>query len=183
VLGIYDFHGQYNGQTHTSHPKVDPHTGELMSIGYMAKGDGTTDVVYHLFDKNGKKLEECWVNVPYVGMMHDMAATDKWIILILPPLAGVPVEMMEEGHKSFAYDEGKKLMFGLLPRRNPKPEDLKWFYFENAFYGHTGNAFDGEDGCVYIDAPLMYFNAVSLMFYYMRLQFNICLVLVLPTDW
>ena len=56
-------------------------------MGYEAKGDSTTDVVYYLFDKHGKKLEECWFNAPYVGMMHDMAATDKWIVFILPPLA------------------------------------------------------------------------------------------------
>lgn len=29
-------------------------------------------------------------------------------------------------------------------------------------YGHTGNAFDGEDGCVYLDAPLTYHNKVCL---------------------
>lgn len=27
-------------------------------------------------------------------------------------------------------------------------------------YGHTGNAFDGDDGCVYLDAPLTYHNKV-----------------------
>lgn len=29
-------------------------------------------------------------------------------------------------------------------------------------YGHTGNAFDGDDGCVYLDAPLTYHNKVRL---------------------
>jgi carotenoid cleavage dioxygenase len=134
-------------------------------MGYEAKGDATTDVVYHLFDKNSKMLEECWINAPYVGMMHDMAATDKWVVFILIPLAGVPVEMLEEGHKHFAYDESKDLTFGILPRRNPKPEDLKWFHYENAFTGHTGNAFDGEDGCIYMDATFFHFNPVSLTFY------------------
>lgn len=160
LTGLYDFHGQYVGPTHTAHPKLDPHTGEYLTMGYEAKGDATTDVVYYLFDKNGKKLEECWFNAPYVGMMHDMAATDKWIIFILPPLATVPLDLMESGHKHFAWDEKKPLMFGILPRRNPKPEDVKWFQYDNAFYGHTGNAFDDEDGCVYLDAPLTYLNKV-----------------------
>lgn len=39
-------------------------------MGYEAKGDASTDVAYFLFDKNGKKLEECWVQAPYAGMMQ-----------------------------------------------------------------------------------------------------------------
>ncbi|KAI1839883.1 hypothetical protein JX266_013905 [Neoarthrinium moseri] len=154
--GAYDFNGQYTSPTFTAHPKLDPHTGELITFGYEAKGDATTDVSYFLFDKNGKKLEECWFNVPYAGMMHDMAATDKWVIFILIPLTSVPVELLEKGHKHFAWSEEKPLTFGLLPRRNTKAEDVKWFTYNNSFYGHTGNAFDGEDGCVYLDAPLTY---------------------------
>lgn len=130
-------------------------------MGYEAKGDMTTDVAYFLFDKTGTKLEECWINTPYVGMMHDMAATDKWIVFILTPLAGVPLDLLKQGHKHFAWDEDKPLTFGILPRRNAKPQDVKWFHYENAFYGHSGNAFDGEDGCVYLDAPLTYMNKVS----------------------
>lgn len=89
-----------------------------------------------------------------------MSATDKWIVFVLIPLACVPVDLLREGHKHFAWSEDKPLMFGILPRRNPKPEDIRWFNYKNAFYGHTGNAFDGEDGCVYLDAPLTYMNSV-----------------------
>lgn len=160
-IGAYDFHGQYTSPTFTAHPKIDPHTGELITMGYEAKGDTTTDVAYFLFEKSGAKLEECWIQAPFAGMMHDMAATDKWIVFILIPLAVVPIDLLKKGHKHFAWDEGKDLTFGILPRRNPKPEDVKWFHYKNAFYGHSGNAFDGEDGCVYLDAPLTYSNKVS----------------------
>ena len=158
--GYYDFHGQYTAPTHTAHPKIDMATGEMMTMGYEAKGDSTPDIAYFLFDKNGKKLEECWVKAPYAGMIHDFAATDKWVIFPLPPLETVSVEMLEEGHKHFAWDEDKPLYFGILPRRNPKPEDVRWFHYKNAFFGHVGNAFDGDDGCVYLDAPLTYGNKV-----------------------
>ncbi|KAI1341024.1 carotenoid oxygenase [Xylariaceae sp. FL0016] len=154
--GAYDFGGQYTSPTFTAHPKLDPHTGELIAYGYEAKGDATTDVAYFLFDKQGKKLEECWFNMPYAGMMHDMAATDKWIVFILIPLTSVPVEKLKEGHKHFAWSEEKELTFCLLPRRNAKKEDVRFFTYKNSFYGHTGNAFDGDDGCVYLDAPLTY---------------------------
>ncbi|KAK1675050.1 carotenoid oxygenase [Colletotrichum godetiae] len=156
--GLYDFHGQYSAPTFTAHPKIDPDTGELITMGYEAKGDATNDVAYYLFDKNGKKLEECWIKTPYVGMMHDMAATKNWILFVLIPLETQPVEILQQGSKHFAWAEDKALTFGLLPRRNPKPEDVLWFNFKNAFYGHTGNAFEGEDGCIYLDAPLTHHN-------------------------
>lgn len=161
--GYYDFHGQYSAPTHTAHPKIDTKTGEMITMGYEAKGDSTTDIAYYLFDKDGKKLEECWVNAPYAGMMHDMAATEKWIIFPLTPLKSVSVDLLKQGHKHFAWDEHKPLVFGILPRRNPKPEDVRWYTFQNAFFGHVGNAFDGDDGCVYLDAPLTYGNKVSLL--------------------
>ncbi|KAK1477282.1 hypothetical protein CTAM01_15206 [Colletotrichum tamarilloi] len=156
--GLYDFHGQYSAPTFTAHPKIDPDNGELITMGYEAKGDATNDVAYYLFDKNGEKLEECWIKTPYVGMMHDMAATKNWIVFVLIPLETQPVEILQQGSKHFAWAEDKTLTFGLLPRRNPKPEDVRWFNFKNAFYGHTGNAFEGEDGCVYLDAPLTHHN-------------------------
>ncbi|KAJ5627459.1 hypothetical protein N7528_004886 [Penicillium herquei] len=156
--GPYDFHGQFSSKTHTAHPKIDAATGEMITMGYEAKGDSTTDIVYYLFDKDGNKLEECWFNAPFAGMMHDMAATDKWIVFILPPLASVPLDLLKEGHHHFAWDEEKPLMLGILPRRNPKPEDVRWFSTKSAFLGHTGNAFDGEDGCVYVDGPILYTN-------------------------
>lgn len=133
-------------------------------MGYEAKGDATNDVAYYLFDKNGKKLEECWIKTPYVGMMHDMAATKNWIVFVLIPLETRPVEILQQGSKHFAWAEDKPLTFGLLPRRNPKPVDVRWFNFKNAFYGHTGNAFEGEDGCVYLDAPLTHHNKVRILY-------------------
>ncbi|EOD45259.1 putative lignostilbene dioxygenase protein [Neofusicoccum parvum UCRNP2] len=137
--GNYDFRGQYGCPTFTAHPKVDPATGELAAMGYEAKGDATTDVAYYLFSAAGEKLEECWFQAPFAGMMHDMGLTDRWVVFIVPPLAAVPLEKLKEGHKHFAWDDERPLAFGILSRRNPKPEDVKWFYARNAFYGHTGN--------------------------------------------
>lgn len=94
-------------------------------MGYEAKGDMTTDIAYFLFDKDGKKLEELWFNAPYAGMMHDMGATDNWIIFVLTPLAAVSMDLLKQGHKHFAWDKEKPLMFAIVPRRNPRLEDVK----------------------------------------------------------
>ncbi|GKT74725.1 carotenoid cleavage dioxygenase [Colletotrichum tofieldiae] len=151
--GLYDFRGQYSAPTFTAHPKIDLRNGELITMGDEAKGDATNDVAYYLFDKEGKKLEECWIKTPYVGMMHGMAATKNWVVFVLIPLETQPVELLQKGSKHFAWTEDKPLTFGILPRRNPKPEDVRWFHYDNAFYGHTGNAFEGDDGCSWFFEP------------------------------
>ena len=57
-------------RTFTAHPKFDPETGEMITMGYEAKGDGTNDVCYMRFDKNGTKIDECFIKTPHAGMMH-----------------------------------------------------------------------------------------------------------------
>lgn len=43
--------------------------------------------------------------------------------------------------------------FVVLPRRNPKPEDVRFFdSLKNHTWGHFSNGFDGDDGCIYLDA-------------------------------
>ncbi|KAM6504579.1 hypothetical protein FSOLCH5_015321 [Fusarium solani] len=52
--------------------------------------------------------------------------------------------------------------FGVLPRRNPKPEDARWFTsLKNHYWGHVCNHFDGEDGCIYIDVFLHDIDALG----------------------
>ena len=38
VDDYYTFGGGLKSQTFTAHPKIDPHTGELVAFGYEAKG-------------------------------------------------------------------------------------------------------------------------------------------------
>jgi len=40
------------------------------NISFEATGDASTDVCYMVFDKDGKKTEECFIKVPHCGMMH-----------------------------------------------------------------------------------------------------------------
>ncbi len=121
TLGYFDFGGRYTAPTHTAHPKVHPATGEMATMGYQARGDGSPDVAYFLFDRHGRKLEECWFKTPYCGMMHDMAATDKWVIFPMPPQRASSPDELARGDKAFAWDDDLPLVFGLLPRRNPRP--------------------------------------------------------------
>jgi carotenoid cleavage dioxygenase-like enzyme len=146
--------------TFTAHPKPDPETGELITWGYMAKGDATTDVAYYLFDKNGKKLEECWFHAPYAGLMHDVAITPNYVVFQMYPLA-CDLERIKAGGLYFEYDEKLPMYLLLLPKRNPKPADIKWFEWEpDHFEGHVSNAFE-KNGKVYVDFPVFKGNVFN----------------------
>jgi hypothetical protein len=43
----------------------------MYAYGYEAKGDATTDICFFGFDKNGNKIEECWIKGPYSGITAD----------------------------------------------------------------------------------------------------------------
>jgi carotenoid cleavage dioxygenase-like enzyme len=119
----------------------------------MAKGEGTTDVAYTLFSADGKKLEECWFHAPYSGLMHDVAITPNNVIFQIYPL-DCNLERIKSGGLFFQYDETLPMYLGLLPKRNPKPEDIKWFHWDaDHFEGHVSNAFE-RDGKVFIDFPV-----------------------------
>jgi len=107
----------------TAHPKPDPETGELVTWGYEAKGEATPDVAYYLFSKDGKKLEECWFKAPYPGLMHDVGITPNYVIFQIYPCVA-DIDRIKAGGLHFQYDETLPMYLGLLPKRNPKPEDM-----------------------------------------------------------
>lgn len=39
----------------------------------------SNDLVYYRFNKDGKKVDECWVKTPDVSWTHDMVATEKLV--------------------------------------------------------------------------------------------------------
>ena len=77
VDDYYTFGGGFHSLTHTAHPKFDTATGEMISYGYEAKGMATDDVYVFSANAKGKITWETWVKVPYVGMVHDFAVSQK----------------------------------------------------------------------------------------------------------
>jgi carotenoid cleavage dioxygenase-like enzyme len=133
TIGRYDFDGQVQSPTFTAHPKFDPDTGEMVCYGYEAGGngfDGSCDIVVYTIDKDGKKTEECWYKAPFCGMIHDCAITKNYLILPLMPMKA-NVERMKKGGHHFAWDPNEDQWYGIVPRRNGKPEDIVWLRADN----------------------------------------------------
>ncbi|KAH7357394.1 carotenoid oxygenase [Pyrenochaeta sp. MPI-SDFR-AT-0127] len=153
TVGLEDFDGQLPCVTFTAHPKFDDRTKELVCFGYEAKGDGTPDVCYFSVDSSGKVTETVWLVAPVVGMIHDFAVTDNWVIFPIIPQT-CDLERMKQGGEHWQWDPNIPFYLGVLPRRGASGSDVKWFRAPNSFPGHTVNAYETDSGEIVFDLPL-----------------------------
>ncbi|TQN64083.1 Lignostilbene-alpha,beta-dioxygenase isozyme III, partial [Colletotrichum shisoi] len=124
TLDLCDFDGQLPSCTFTAHPKMDPVTGELVCFGYQAKGDGTPDVCYFSIGPDGNFLETVWLVAPVVGMIHDFAITDNWVLFPMIPQI-CHLERLKAGGEHWQWDPNVPFYLGVMPRRGAKGSDVK----------------------------------------------------------
>ena len=147
----YTFGGKLTSQTFTAHPKIDPESGEMVAFGYEAKGFGTDDVAVYVFDAQGRPIWETWIKVPYVGMIHDFAVTQKYIAFLVIPMA-INKQGMEQGLVHWAWDSTLPTYFGVL-RRGGDGKDLRWFKGPERCATHVMSAFNDGDR-LHMDVPM-----------------------------
>ncbi|KAF9886733.1 hypothetical protein FE257_011110 [Aspergillus nanangensis] len=174
TIGRYDFDGQVLSPTFTAHPKLDPKTGEMVSYGYEAGGDGndgSADIVVYTIDPNGVKTEECWYKAPFCGIIHDCGISDNWVVLPMTPLKCDP-ERLKKGQNHWAWDPQEPQWYGIVPRRGGTPEDIRWYRSNNgrrsqnfleeyvliieckAFQGHTVSCYENKDSHIVFDLTI-----------------------------
>lgn len=133
TIGRYDFEGQITAPTFTAHPKFDPDTGEMICFAYEAGTDGSdceVDIVSWTIGADGRKTEELWFKAPFAGMIHDCGISKNYLVLPLTPLK-MSIERLKAGGNKFAWDPNEDQVYGIVPRRGGKPEDVKWFRADN----------------------------------------------------
>lgn len=152
TIGRYDFSGAVTSASLTAHPKVDPHTGELLTFGSQAKGEGTADVAYYCFDKNGRKLVERWFMAPYASIVHDLAITRDWVIIPIMP-ATVDIERLRTGGATYWWEPEKGNHMAVF--RRDGSGDVRWIKTSASFTFHVVNAFQDGDRLIIdvMDAP------------------------------
>ncbi|TDZ68065.1 Lignostilbene-alpha,beta-dioxygenase isozyme III [Colletotrichum trifolii] len=151
--GLCTFDGQLPSLTFTAHPKLDPSTGELVCFGYEANGDGTPDVCYFSIDADGTFNQTVWLVAPVVGMIHDFAVTENWVLFPMIPQI-CDIDRLKAGGEHWQWDSNVPIYIGVLPRRGATGDDVKWFRAPNAFPGHTTNAYETPSGTIVFDLPL-----------------------------
>ncbi|MEP7247002.1 MAG: carotenoid oxygenase family protein [Gammaproteobacteria bacterium] len=125
TLGPWDFSGKYTATTMSAHPKIDPVTGEMIAYGYQAKGDLSTDIAVFTMNPKGEIVKEVWLKSPYLGIIHDIALTQKYVLI--PVIARTTsLERLKSGEPMWAWDGSLPTMVGVLPR-NGEAKDVRWF--------------------------------------------------------
>lgn len=152
TIGTDDFNGAIRSVSFTAHPKVDPVTDELLGFSYQAKGDGTRDIVYYLFDRDRKLQNEIWFEMPFAANVHDFAISDKWVIFSFFPLI-TDVEVLKKGGPFYQWHPNEQMHVAVLPRYG-NAEEIRWFRGPVCSAGHMMNAFrEGDllhlDLCLY----------------------------------
>jgi carotenoid cleavage dioxygenase-like enzyme len=152
TIGRYDFNGAVTSASLTAHPKIDPRTGELLTFGSQAKGEGTTDIAYYCFDANGKKLCERWFNAPYSSIVHDVAFTRDWVILPIMP-ATVDIERLRAGGATYWWEPEKGNHIAIF--RRDGSGDIRWVQTSASYAFHVVNSFQEDERLIVdvMDAP------------------------------
>jgi carotenoid cleavage dioxygenase len=63
-------------------------------------------------------------------MIHDCAITKNYLILPLTPIKA-NLDRLKKGGNHFAWDPNEDQWYGIVPRRNGKPEDIVWLRADN----------------------------------------------------
>ena len=139
----YTFGGGMKSLTFTAHPKIDPHTGEMIAFGYEAKGFYTPDIEVFSCDRTGKVNWSAWVKSPYTCMIHDFGVTQKHIAFLATPLAANQA-LLDKGGPHWAWDSSLPSYLGLM-RRGGDGKDIKWFKGPGWMATHTMGAWSEGD--------------------------------------
>lgn len=151
VNNYYTWNGELQSLTHTAHPKFDFATGEIISFGYEGKGLDSDDVYVFSADAKGQITWSTWIKVPYVGMLHDFAVSEKYIAFLCIPFA-TRVDKMKEGWVHFAWDNTLPTWFGVL-ERGGDGKDLRWFKGPTRCATHVMGTFS-DGNTLYVDMDM-----------------------------
>uniref|UniRef100_UPI003D8D094B carotenoid oxygenase family protein n=1 Tax=Gordonia sp. B7-2 TaxID=3420932 RepID=UPI003D8D094B len=130
----------------TAHPKIDPATGEMVLFNYTLEAPYLT---WSVVGADGRTVRP---PTPIDGltepvMIHDMALTQRYVVLFVCPLIFDLEAVMTGGSLlSWRPDDGTRI--ALIPRDGGQ---VRWITTEPFWVWHFANAFDRADGSVTVD--------------------------------
>ncbi len=130
----------------TAHPKIDPRTGEMLVFCY---GFREPFLTWSVVGSDGavRRTPTPVAGVERPTMIHDMAITDRFVVLIVAPYYfDIGAAMSGGSLLSWRPDEGTRI--ALIPRDGSAP---RWFTTDTFWCWHLANAYDDEDGSVVVD--------------------------------
>ena len=153
--------GDLRGVPFSAHPKIDA-TGHLWNIG----STGRHLVVWHI-DPQGRLVDAQRGESPFPGgMVHDMAVTERHLVLPLPPVK-LHFDVAADGPRQFALEAGQPLRILVIDKADIQKRQI--FELPPQMVFHVGNAHETRDGQIVLsfigapDASFLNTGAVALM--------------------
>ncbi|MFD5239117.1 carotenoid oxygenase family protein [Streptomyces tendae] len=144
TLGPSPLGGTAPGFTLAAHTKLDPRTGQLHSLGYLAVH---ASVRHTVLDPDGALVGVRDLPMPGSPMVHDFALTEAHLVLYDVPVTYQPEALGRGVTMPFAWDPRHPARVGVVPRGSG---DVRWFEVTPCFVSHTLNAYE-EDGLLVVD--------------------------------
>ena len=127
----------------SAHPKVDA-SGQLWNIGSF----GEHLLVWHI-DASGALVRVQVGNSPYPGgIVHDMAVTERHLVLPLPPVKLNFSAAAGTGPRRFPMDAGQPLRILVMEKADITRRRI--FELPPQMVFHVGNAHDDTDGQIHL---------------------------------
>ncbi len=129
----------------SAHPKRDPQTGELHTVGYYW---GRPELLeYTVVGTDGRVRHRVDVAVPGSPMVHDCSITERFLALYDLPVTFDLDAAMAGTRFPYAWDEDYGARVGLLPKGG-EADQVQWFDVEPCYVFHPLNAYDDGDDVV-----------------------------------
>jgi carotenoid cleavage dioxygenase-like enzyme len=157
---VYRFNGTLASEAFTAHPKLDSRTGNMIAFGYEAKGFNTDDINVFEYTPTGRKVWDAWVKVPYVGMLHDFAVTDNYIVFYAIPLQ-FDAAQIARGGIHWSWNSGQPTYFGFM-RRGGDGKDIRWVKGPERSATHVMGCYD-DGKKIFVDVEMSLSNPFPFM--------------------
>ena len=153
--------GPINGGSLGAHGRTDPRTGDRVHVSYRSEARPYLRVDTFGEGGGGWKLRHTrGIDLPAPVMVHDLALTERYVVLLDFPLTVRPARFLLDRFP-VQYEPENGARIGLVPRdggggsggdHGGEGEPL-WFAVESGVVLHAANAYEREeDGCVVLHA-------------------------------
>jgi carotenoid cleavage dioxygenase-like enzyme len=132
----------------SSHPKIDPHTGELVLFGQRTEPPYLS---WSILDRDGfvRRTATPIPGLPGPTVIHDVGLTKHYLVFIISPLQIDGDDAGGPGRR-FRWEPAAGTLVGLVPRDGSTP---LWSRCDAFWVWHIVNAYEADDGDVIVDYP------------------------------
>lgn len=140
--GRFTFNGVIDGRSMIAHPKLEPESGSVYTLGYSPLPPYLT---YYAFDARGGLRFERHIDVAYPSMMHDFGVTATRAVFFHLP-ATFRLENLVSG-RPIRWEPGAGASLGIVDRDDPAAP-VRWIEIPPCYVFHAMNAYDDGDALV-----------------------------------